>query len=159
MAKITATHKCKLTVRAPLSNVYSFFVNPVQLRELTPDVENFQLLSESQAKWRLTEKVEKGVRYAAEYTVNYQGNGSDEVKWHSIDGNMDIDGEVSLRSLGENLTEFQFRETVAPDLPISRLTAMIFKPIVARELRQDIGTFLDRAVEYLGGAAERDIAE
>ncbi len=151
MTAISATEERTLTVRAPTVEVHDFFCNPTLLSELTADLESFEQKDKQCARFVLTEKVEKGVRFRADYTVAYESKGSDRVVWRSIAGNMEVDGEVKLRPIDSNHTEIYYRETVAPDLPVSKLTAMLFKPIVARELRQDIGKFLDRVTARWGG--------
>jgi len=153
MAKIDATEERTLLLKAPLAEVYRFFADPALLKEETADVERFEPLGEGKAHWVLTEKVEKGVRYQADYMIEYRGNGSDRVTWRTIEGNLDTEGEVLLRAIGESTTEVRFRERLAPDLPITALMAKIFKPIVAREVRKDIGKFLDRVAERFGNAA------
>lgn len=153
MTKIAATVERTLRVKGPMEAVYRFFADPGQLREAIVDVERFSRLERNQARWVLTEKAEKGIRYTADYTVEYTGNGNDRVTWQSVAGNLDTQGEVVLRQTGEAETEIQFRNTIAPDLPIGSLLAAVFKPIVAREVRQDIGKFLDRVEVRFGRAA------
>lgn len=150
MVKIPATEERTLLVLAPAAEVRAFFCDPALLREVTADVESFERIGAQRARWILTEKVEKGVRFRADYTVEYESKGPDSVAWRSVEGNMDIDGEVKLQEIDAGRTEIHYRETVAPDLPITKLTAMLFKPIVARELRQDIGKFLERVVARWG---------
>ncbi|HZN92573.1 MAG TPA: hypothetical protein VFB81_07700 [Myxococcales bacterium] len=150
MPKIAATEERTLRVRAPLKDVYQFFRDPGLLKEETADVERFERLEGDRAHWLLVEKVEKGLRYQASYTVEYHGNGSDHVTWRTTEGNLDSEGEVFLRQVDASSTEIKYRETVAPDLPITNLTAKIFKPIVAREVRKDIGKFLDRVEQRFG---------
>ncbi len=152
MTKIAATEERTLTVRAPLQDVYQFFSDPGLLKEVTADVERFERLEGNKARWILIEKVEKGVRYLADYTVQYNPEGGNRVTWRTIEGNLETDGEVVLRSIDGSSTEIRYRETVAPDLPISNLTAKLFKPIVAREVRKDIGKFLDRVELRFGRA-------
>ncbi|MCA9708561.1 MAG: hypothetical protein KDK70_22115 [Myxococcales bacterium] len=154
MVKIYATEERTLRVRAPVSEVHAFFLDPQRVREVSADVESFERLDEHRARWVLTEKVEKGVRFHADYTVEYQSEHEGHVAWRSTSGNMDVDGEVKLSSVGPQCTEICYRETVGPDLPITKLTAILFKPIVARELRQDIVRFLDRVIARLGGAPD-----
>jgi len=151
MVKIAATQDLKVAVRAPVADVFGFFSDPSQIREMSVDVASFELKSPMVARFLLTEKVEKGVRFQADYTVEYSPYAPDRVAWRSVAGNMDVEGEVRLRAVDAGNTEIHYRETVAPDLPITRLTAMLFKPIVARELRQDISKFLDRVVGRLNG--------
>jgi uncharacterized membrane protein len=144
MTKIAATEERTLTVRSSLEDVYRFFADPALLKEETADVDRFDRLDGNRARWVLTEKVEKGVRYQADYTVEYDCNGKDQVSWRTIQGNLDTEGQVLLRTVGDAVTEIRYREALAPDLPITNLMAKIFKPIVAREVRKDIGKFLDR---------------
>jgi uncharacterized membrane protein len=144
MAKIAATEERRMTVGASLATVYGFFSNPDRMRDLTPDVELYERLSPTRARWVLTEKTEKGIRFGPRYTVEYIGNGSSRVDWRSLDGNMDVEGSVELSQAAGGGTEVLYRETVAPDLPITPILARIFKPIVARELQKDIGRFLVR---------------
>lgn len=143
-----------MRVRAPVSTVYEFFRDPASVRELSADVESFERIDQDRARWVLTEKVEKGVRFHADYTVEYRGEAEQRVVWCTTAGNMDIDGEVTLRAIEPQCTEILYRETVGPDLPITKLTALLFKPIVARELRQDIRHFLDRVRDHFGGAPD-----
>jgi uncharacterized membrane protein len=157
MAKIPATEERTFNVRAPLPDVYRFFSDPGLLREETGDVARFERLPGDQANrahWVLVEKVEKGIRYTADYTVEYQGNGADRVTWRTVEGNLDTEGEVLLRPLADGLTEIRFREVLAPDLPITNLMAKLFKPIVAREVRKDIGRFLERVERRFGPVAK-----
>lgn len=154
MVKIFATEERTMRVRAPISEVHAFFRDPAMIRELSADVESFERIDEHRARWLLTEKVEKGVRFQADYTVEYRNEADARVVWCTTAGNMDVKGEVELRAIEPQCTEIFYRETVGPDLPITKLTALLFKPIVARELRQDIRHFLDRVRERFGAAPE-----
>lgn len=154
MVKIAATEERSFTVQAPLGEVRDFFCNPVLLRDITADVESFEHVEPRRARWILVEKVEKGVRFRADYTVEYDTPGPDQVVWRSVAGNMDVDGEVKLREIDSEHTEIHYRETIAPDLPITRITAVLFKPIVARELRQDISGFIERVAARWGQSTE-----
>jgi uncharacterized membrane protein len=150
MTKIAATEERTMMVRAPLAEDYQCFSDPALLREETADVDRFERLGVNKARWILTEKVEKGLRYQADYTVEYLCNGADRVAWRTVEGNLDTDGEVVLRAVSDGTTEIRYREMVAPDLPITSLMAKLFKPIVAREVRKDIGKFIDRVERRFG---------
>jgi uncharacterized membrane protein len=154
MVKIFATEERTMQVRTPISQVYTFFSDPALIRELSADVESFERIDESHARWVLTEKVEKGVRFHADYTVEYRNEAEQRVVWNTIAGNMDVSGEVTLRAIESQSTELFYRETVGPDLPITKLTALLFKPIVAHALRQDIRHFLDRVCARFGAVTD-----
>lgn len=159
MAKIAATEERTLIVSAPIEEVYGFFSSPALLREETPEVEHFELLGPGKARWVLVEKAEKGIRFQADYTVEYTAQGGDCVTWRTVTAtvqgegrsNLDTIGEVLLRRRGDGCTEIRYRETLAPDLPITPILATLFRPIVAREVRADIGRFLDRVARRFGG--------
>jgi uncharacterized membrane protein len=159
MAKIAATEERTLIVSASVEEVYGFFSSPALLREETPEVERFELLGPGRARWVLVEKAEKGIRFQADYTVEYQGQGGDRVTWRTLSGNLDTAGEVLLRRLDDRRTEIRYRETLAPDLPITPILAALFKPIVAREVRRDIGRFLDRIVHRFSGDRDQPARE
>jgi len=158
MTKIAAVEEMTLHVTAPLNDVYKFFIDPELINEETVDVHRFERFDDSTARWVLVEKVEKGIRYQADYTVEYQGNGSDEITWRTIGGNLEASGTVRLQKVTESETEIRYRESVAPDLPITHLMAILFKPIVAREVRQGIGKFLDRVEARFGRVASEGSA-
>lgn len=149
MAKIEATESRKFKVRCALERAYASFADPEQIKRCFVDLERFELLSPNSARWVQREKAEKGVRFQADYSVVYEGNGRDQVSWKSIAGNLDTQGTVSLRELPGGELEIDYRETLAPDLPIPKLAAMVFKPIVAREVRQGIANYLDRVERLL----------
>lgn len=174
MAKIAATEERTLIVSASVDEVYGFFTNPALLREETPEVERFELLGPGTARWVLAEKAEKGIRFQADYTVEYSGDGGDRVTWRTVgaigqgeqggqggqgpgSGNLDVTGEVRLRRLDDRRTEIRYRETLTPDLPITPILAALFRPIVAREVRADIGRFLDRVARRFSGERDQEM--
>jgi uncharacterized membrane protein len=139
-------------VAAPLVEVYRFFMSPTLLSEATADVDSCECLEGDRAHWRLVEKVDQGIRFRADYVVQYTGNGWDAVSWHTVSGNLQSEGRVVLQQLDAAVTEIQYSESVAPDLPITPLLATLFKPIVVREVKQGIAEFLDRIERKLGRA-------
>jgi hypothetical protein len=57
---------------------------------------------------------------------------------------MGNEGDVWLTTMADGGTEIRYREMVAPDLPITSIMARLIQPIVARQLRAELETFLDR---------------
>ncbi len=151
MPPIEATDSRTIRVRVPMADVYAFFLDPAMRQQVMPDLERFEVLDEHTVRWILVEKREKGIRFQADYTVVFEGNGSDEVRWRATEGNMGNTGTVLLRSLDGGFTEVRYTELMAPDLPIPRLLAKVFRPIVAREVRQGIGQMIDNVEAYFEG--------
>jgi hypothetical protein len=62
---------------------------------------------------------------------------------------MRSEGFTKFEKLGEDRTKVHYKETIATDLPINRLMAKVFSPIVSREIRKGVGEFLDCARQRL----------
>lgn len=153
MAFISATEEVTLTVKASAEEVYAFFSRPELLCQAMDAVERCEVLPDNRVRWVLHEKVDKGIRFQADYVVLFEGDGREHIGWQFVEGNMRNEGDVWLRPLPEGGTEVRYRECVEPDLPITPLTAKLIKPLVARELRGEIQGFLARASERLSGNA------
>lgn len=150
MVRIAASGEWTFCVPASLPSVYDFFAEPAQLCALLDSVDSYAVLEAGRVRWILKEKVEKGIHFKGDYTVVYEGNGIDHVHWHGIEGNMGGEGDVWLSATPDGGTKIRYRETVAPDLPITALMARLMQPIVARELRTELETFLERVKVLFG---------
>jgi uncharacterized membrane protein len=152
MARITATEERVFHVKATMEQMYDFFVTPDRLCELLDSVDIHESLGEGRVRWVLKEKIDKGIRFKADYTVVYDGNGQDHIWWRFVGGNMGNTGDAWLTTTISGDTEVRYRETVEPDLPITPLLARLIKSIVERELREELGSFLDRVRDRFGRA-------
>ena len=47
-------------------------------------VERCERLPDNQVRWVLEEKVDKGIRFQADYIVVYDGDGAEHVGWRSV---------------------------------------------------------------------------
>jgi carbon monoxide dehydrogenase subunit G len=148
MAQIAATEEQVFNVPASPERVYAFFTALDQLRAATPGVERCEQLPDGRVRWVLEEKVDKGIRFRADYVVTYDGNGTDHARCRSVAGNMANDWDAWIKPAPGG-SEVRYRETVAPDLPITAGLALLIRPLVARELRKDVNRFLDRVRERL----------
>jgi uncharacterized membrane protein len=144
VVRIAATEERVLTVQASPATVYAFFSSPQELSRAMASVERCELLPGNTVRWVLEEKVDKGIRFQADYVVAYEGDGAKHVLWRSVEGNMRNDGDVWLAPTSGGGTEIRYRESVEPELPITPLLATLIKPLVARELRGEISAFLER---------------
>jgi uncharacterized membrane protein len=147
MVRIAATEERVLTVPASPEAVHAFFSRPESLGEVMASVARCERLPGNHVRWVLEEKVDKGIRFQADYIVAYHGESPEHVYWRSVEGNMRNDGDVWIRPLPDGGTEIRYRESVEPELPITPLLARLIKPILDRELRGEIGGFLERLSE------------
>jgi uncharacterized membrane protein len=144
VVRIAATEERVLAVQASPATVYAFFSSPQELSRSMASVERCELLPGNTVRWVLEEKVDKGIRFQADYVVAYESDGAEHVLWRSVEGNMRNDGDVWIKPLAGGGTEIRYRESVEPELPITPLLATLIRPLVARELRGEISAFLER---------------
>src|SRR5262245_3434494 len=148
MAKIAATEERVFQVPTTPERVYAFFTDLDQVREITPGVERCERLADGRVRWVLLEKVDKGIRFQADFVVAYDGNGTNHVRCRFVEGNMVNDWDAWITAVPGG-AEVRYRETVAPELPITPVLALLIKPLVAKELRNGVNRFLDRVCEVL----------
>ena len=153
MAWIDGTEEQTFVVRADREAVAEFFCEPANFKACLGQLESAEEVEPGVWHWVLEEKAEKGIKFQGDYVVEYTRDG-DTVEWHTREGNMKSEGVTRCKALGDGRTEVYYRETIATDLPIPRLMAKIFKPIVAREIRGGVGDFLDRSKAHLESQAD-----
>lgn len=149
MARIAATEQRELRVNATPQNAYAFFSRPEQLRQAIEGVERCEPLPGGRVRWVLEEKRDQGIRFQPDYVMELEGDGARHVSWRTVAGNMRDDGEVWIDPLDDGRSSIRYTQTVEPDLPITPLMARLLKPLVARELRNDVLRFLERAQALL----------
>ena len=150
MAWVGGSEDRTFVVEAPYEEVVDYFCDPARFKVAFSQLEKGEEVEENTWRWVLREKAEKGITFKPDYTVRYQREG-DTARWETVRGNMRSKGSVSFRKLGDERTEVHYTEEIESDLPIPRLAARVFKPIVAREVRGGIGDFLDRSTAHLEG--------
>lgn len=148
MAWITGKMERRFTIDAPYEKVLRFFSEPSEFRAAFGEMEGFEELEPGVWKWTLEEKSEKGLTYQGIYTVEYTKTDSG-LTWKTREGNARSTGESKIKDLGGGKAEVDYREELQTDLPIPRLMAKVFNPIVGREVAKGIGNFLDAAKEIL----------
>lgn len=144
MAWIEGTHEETFVVDADYDDVVAYFCDPGQFKAALAQVESAEEIDENVWRWVLEEKKEKGIRFKADYTVEYTREG-DSLTWTTREGNLRSSGKTELTDLGGGQTEVAYVETIATDLPIPKLAAKVFRPIVAREIAAGVGDFLERS--------------
>lgn len=152
MAWIEGTEEQTFEVDAPSDEVIDFFGDPAKFKECLSELESSEELEPMVWHWVLEEKSEKGITYQADYIVEYERTADNRAEWHTREGNMRSEGFVECTDKGGGSTEVHYKETIASDLPIAKLLAKVFRPIVAREIRKGVGSYLDCARQRLNSA-------
>ena len=145
MAWIEGTEEQTFAVNSSYQDVVDFFSDPATFKECLSQIETAEEVESMVWRWVLEEKAEKGITYQADYTVAYEKVDDGHFKWTTREGNMRSEGFTKFKELGDGRTEVHYKETIATDLPIPRLMAKVFSPIVSREIRKGVGSFLDCA--------------
>jgi uncharacterized membrane protein len=144
MAKIAVTEERLLHVEAEPAEAYAFFSQPEKLRAAMVGLERCEIDPSGRVRWVLEEKSGQGVRFQANFVVDYAGDGAEHVSWRFVEGNMENEGDVFIAPSPSGGSEIRYRERVAPDLPITPLLAKLVTPLVAKELKGDLTRFLER---------------
>jgi carbon monoxide dehydrogenase subunit G len=152
VTKIAATEEQVFQVAASPQEVYAFFSDVETLCATMTGVERYEVLPGGKVHWVLKEQAGQGIRFQPDYVVAYEGNGTDHVRCRSVEGNMKNDWDARIKPVRGG-SEIHYREMVEADLPITRLLAMLIKPLVVKELRGEVSRFLDRVRERLAGLA------
>lgn len=147
MAWVEGTEEQEFDVKGDPSDVSDYFANPARFSAAFSQLEKHEKIDDTTWRWTLVEKNEKGVHFQGCYTVRYERT-PDGARWETVDGNMKTTGYVTCKASG-NGTRVRYHETLAVDLPIPRLAAKLFQPIVAREIRGGVGDFLHRSRKIL----------
>jgi len=154
MAWVSGSAKRVFQIRAPMAQVYEFLTTPDQIVEALKDLERKELLDPATARFLYKERTERGVTFRPDTTVRYSGNGTDQVQWGphgDAPRTLTCSGSAQLRALGGGVTEVTYEENSSTDLPIPKLLAKVFKPILAREIKKDVYAYLDRVKAVIEG--------
>jgi Polyketide cyclase / dehydrase and lipid transport len=158
MARVAVTEECLFNVDAPPEHAFKFFTNPQLFREAMHGVVRCEELDGQAVRWLLEEQAEQGVRFQPDYTVRYENDGCQMVRWNFVEGNLRNEGEIRVAKAVGGGSEIQYRETVEPDLPITPLLMMLLKPIITRQLRQGLRQFVERSTSCLTGQRHIGVA-
>lgn len=149
MAWIEGAHTESFVVDQPIDVVAAFFCDPAEFQRAFTQLASCEEVEENVWRWVLQPQSEAGVKFQADYTVEYTRDGN-TVTWSTRDGGtLRSHGRTVLTDLGGGQTEVDYQETIATDLPIPRLAAKVFRPIVAREIAKGVGEFLTVSRELL----------
>ena len=148
MAWIEGKLETTVTIDVSHEEVLAFVKDPNKFRDAFGQMESGEELEEGVWKWTLKEKAEKGIKFQGIYKVKYTttDNGT---SWETLEGNVNSTGSTLIKDLGNGKTELEYKETLKTDLPIPRLMAKVFQPIVGREVTKGITEFLNNATEIL----------
>ena len=153
MTWISGTERQTLEIQAPLAATYAFFSTPALRGKALQDMKKQEVIDETTERWHLQTKKAKGVSLDPVYTIQFSGNGRDSVKWDTIgEGTTRSKGTALLKPMGPERTRVEYKEDIESDIPIPKIMARVFRPIVAHEIRKGVRSFLKNAKSILEAA-------
>lgn len=154
MPWIEGSHQRTFTVNIALDEAADFMADPARLKRALVSLDRAERVDEQTYRWILKEIGAKNITFQGDYTVRYERQGN-RVAWESVKdtGNMRTKGTAEFVELGEGKTQITYEETMASDLPVPRLAAKVFRPIVAREVTRGIDEFIDSLERTMNSGA------
>jgi carbon monoxide dehydrogenase subunit G len=148
MAKFPTDVERSTTVRVPLERAYAFFWDVVGSARCIPGIDRCEPAGTDTYRFVFQERSTGPVSMVVRYTAKYTGNGSDEIRFHSVgasDDNTDVDGVIRLAAAGNAETRVTLRQTIAPDTPVPRLLQGLIRSFVQKEAEGAIAQYLAAA--------------
>lgn len=131
-----------------VKEVADFFCDPSRFTEAFTSLEKGEELETDVWSYTLESISAGGISFQGKYVVEYERDGN-AIRWTSRDGeNMKSVGKTVVSKVGSRV-QVEYEEKISSNLPIPRLAAKLFRPIVAHEVKKGIDEFLDEAISIL----------
>ncbi len=145
MAKFPTEVEQTTTVAVPLARAYAFFWDIVASARCIPGIDRCEKVGDDTYCFIYQERSTGPVSMVVRYTAHYQGNGTDEIRFHGVgaaDDNTDVEGLIRLAPDGAGATRVTIRQTIAPDTPVPRLLQGVLRSFVQREAESAVEQYL-----------------
>ncbi len=135
------------------AEVVDFFCNPHRFTEAFTTLEKGSEIEPNVWEYILEPISAGGIRFQGKYIVEYERDGN-TIWWSSRDEeNMKSEGKTVVSKVGSRI-QVEYEETISTNLPIPKIAAKVFRPIVAHEVKKGINAFLDTACQLLEGQTD-----
>lgn len=145
MAKFPTTVEKSITVKAPIETVYAYLWDALASSECIAGIDHCDKVGDDTYRFVLESKSVGPVSLAVRYTVKYEGNGTDAIRFESVsaDGdNTDVEGSAKLKATAADSTRVVLKQMTAPDTPVPRLFQGMLRSFVESEAEETIKQFL-----------------
>jgi carbon monoxide dehydrogenase subunit G len=145
MAKFPTTVEKTITVKAPIATVYAYLWDAVASSSCIAGIDHCEQVGDDTYRFVLASKSVGPVSLAVQYTVKYEGNGSDTIRFTSIGAsgdNTDVEGSAKLKATAPDSTRIVLKQMTAPDTPVPRLFQGMLRSFVDSEAEGTIKEFL-----------------
>jgi carbon monoxide dehydrogenase subunit G len=144
MPKFPTTVEKSITVKAPIEDVYAYIWDAVASSSCIVGINHCKKVVDDTYRFVFQTKSVGPVSLEAQYTVRYEGNGTDTItfKTYGAEGdNTDVDGVARLKASGDS-TKIVVKQMTAPDTPVPRLLQGVLRSFVQSEAEDTIKQFL-----------------
>jgi len=150
MARYSGDHTETFTVDVPLEVAKAHFSNLECIAENYGGVKQWKKVKNDTLKLTLEPRTEIGVTFNGEHSCRWGFTSDDVLEWKSVGkGNMWSEGIASFTSLGKKKTRVEYTERIDCEMEVNFLVARLISPIVARQIREGVKSYLERMRETL----------
>lgn len=144
MRTFSGSDKQIVTIHATPDRVIAALTDPDRIKEaLNDQLESGTKIDPHTAHWVRRSVEEVGVKFRGDYTVKYDFDGRDTVRWHTLGpGNMRTHGEAHVAPIDSANTRVEYEELIECDMEVNRFIAPVIAPIVERKIKTGVGKYL-----------------
>ena len=151
MARYGGEHSETFTVNIPLEEAKAHFSNLDNIAKCYGDVKAAKKLAKpGTLKLTLNPKSEIGVAFNGEHTCRWEFADEQTLKWASTgSGNIISKGKATFTPSGKKKTKIFYTEQMALDMDVAFLLRALIGPIVSKQVRDGVKSYLERMRELL----------
>lgn len=157
MAWIPAKSEVTMHIRAPLAAVFRFLTDVERSGRKFPGVETIERRPDG-FHWVLAERSTAGLKFKADYVVRYRDNGTNEISWTPVSGNLRSSGRWRMTPTPDGVNVTLTAESEA-DVKVPRLLAAIARTFAQREHDQGVAGYVAAIKRALEPPPRRPAAE
>jgi carbon monoxide dehydrogenase subunit G len=117
MVQVTVRAKKSISIRASKSAVFELLKDVCRSGKMFPGVRSIEDKGEGKFLWVLEERKTLGKTFDGRYTTQHDNNGTDEVRWKTIDGNVKTGGVWRVGGT-DNAVQLSVESEVTVDAPV-----------------------------------------
>ncbi|MFA6242086.1 MAG: hypothetical protein WC655_14220 [Candidatus Hydrogenedentales bacterium] len=150
MARYSGEYTETFTLAVPIESAKAHFSDLETIATNYGDVKQWKKVRSDTLKLTLEPRTEIGVTFNGEHSCKWTFTSDDVLEWKSVGkGNMRSQGIATFTSLGKKKTRVEYTERMECDMDVNFLVARLIGPIVSRQIRDGVKSYLDRMREAM----------
>lgn len=145
MALYSGEYTESFMVNAPIETVKAHFSDLETIATHYGGVRQWKKVRGDTLKLVLEPRSEIGVTFNGEHSCRWTFTSDNVLEWKSAGkGNMRSEGIATFTSLGKSKTRVEYTERMDCEMEVNFLVARLISPIVARQIRDGVKSYLER---------------